>query len=425
MNVGALFVNSVETEYAIIGALLIDPVPVLPIVRGRLSESNFSVPLAQNIFRAACRLSDENEPLDVVTIGNAVNADNKSLIELMDRTPTAKNVEAYIDALVAHNMRRALEDLCAEVSENLNDLTVRPQDVCAYLQQETEKIADSKSADTVDSLEASLSFYERSEKISRGEVTPVVKSDYGELDAKLGGFVNGGFYVLAARPGGGKTALGLQIADKVAKRGIKTLYVSLELSKDELMARRAAALMGLPYQSVFKADLQDADWAKLVKAMSELSNRPLVINQRYSLTVDDIGFMARQTRGIGFVVVDYLGLVRPTAGKNIYEKTTEISNSFKRMAMQLGVPVLCLAQLNREVEGRSGSEPRLSDLRDSGAIEQDADGVMLLSGLTEEERKTGAGDLICIVAKNRHGPTGRVALRWYMSSGRIVGREAW
>ena len=138
----------------------------------------------------------------------------------------------------------------------------------------------------------------------------------------------------------------------------------------------------------------------------------MAINRKPSATVDEIGFLARQVKGLGLVVVDYLGLIRNSAGKSLYEKATDTSNNLKRLARTLGVPIICLAQLNREVEGRGG-KPRISDLRDSGAIEQDADIVMFLyrdDYYNEDSEKRNIAE--CIIAKNRHGETGKVELAW-------------
>ena len=153
-------------------------------------------------------------------------------------------------------------------------------------------------------------------------------------------------------------------------------------------------------------------------AMDKLHARPLFFNQERRCTVPSVGVQARQVKHCGLVVVDYLGLIQHGPGKSLYERVTETSNGLKRLALSLNIPVLCLAQLNRELEGRKGP-PRLSDLRDSGAIEQDADGVLLLH-CPQYEDKNGPAPLVVSVAKNRHGPAGSELLfNWYLNNGRI------
>ena len=416
-----------DYEKAVIGALLIDPDSVLPIIRARLTDESFKQSIPRAIFKSAVKLADEGRTVDPVTIASESGASSEYLASAMTETPTAANVKAHIDCLIEQNMRVGILELIDDIPSHVKE---SPKELCAYLQDEINRVSSQQTeADIITSSEMCSAFYDKLSKVAAGEVKPALSTGYPDIDEILGGMLPEGLYILAARPGGGKTSLGLQIADRVARTDTPTLFVSLEMSNDQLTARRVSVLTGIPLYNIVNAKLEDWDWDKVSDGMDVLSKRPLQLNRRRSASVEDIGFMARQVKGLGFVVIDYLGLIKGNERKSLYEKTTDISNKLKRLAMQLGVPILVLAQLNREVEARgSDSEPRLSDLRDSGAIEQDADGVMLLSGLTQTEREnctdgTVPAKLTLIIAKNRHGALGRVTLNWYLHNGRIVGKE--
>ncbi|MDD4510459.1 MAG: DnaB-like helicase C-terminal domain-containing protein, partial [Oscillospiraceae bacterium] len=159
-----------------------------------------------------------------------------------------------------------------------------------------------------------------------------------------------------------------------------------------------------------------------IDTMAEIQNRPILFNRKPTASVSDVLFLARQAKGLGLIVIDYLGILRHEAGRSLYERVTATSGALKRMARAVHVPVLCLAQLNRETEGRTGGKPRLSDLRDSGAIEQDADGVLLLHSPVERD-KLAHGEplpLFLTAAKNRHGGTGEIGFDFHLQNSRIV-----
>ena len=231
-----------------------------------------------------------------------------------------------------------------------------------------------------------------------------------------GGFVPGSLNILAARPGCGKSTTALQIADKAAVSGIPTMFVSLEMEVEQLTAKRIAVESGISSNMLLLHQLSDEEYKKVEAATDVLRKRPLVISDRRSMSIGDVGVAVRQVKGCGLVVLDYMGLLRYEQGRTLYESVTRTSNELKRLARALKIPILCLCQLNREVESRKGAPPRLSDLRDSGAIEQDADSVLLLHQLEGDRLST----LICNVAKNRHGPAGAdVEFAWDKRTGRL------
>ena len=193
------------------------------------------------------------------------------------------------------------------------------------------------------------------------------------------------------------------------------------MPKEQITAKRVAVHAGLNYEKVLTGELEPSEWKKVTDSCAVLSDYPLTINRKPSATVDEIGFMARRVKNLGFVVIDYLGLIENNNGRSQYEKITDTSKRLKRLALTLGVPILCLAQLNREVEGRNTNKPRVSDLRDSGAIEQDADGILLLHRDLEDasDDPSVPTELTCTIGKNRHGRIGEVKFMFFLSSGRI------
>lgn len=414
-----------EAEQAVLGSMLIDP-KCINDVMCKTSSEDFYIELNKGIYDIIRHLHGKGAKIDPVIVLDKLTTSDRAemrtyLMELMQVTPTAANVMKYVEILNSETMKRKIREVTQTITENLQG-GMSPQDVCAYAQDKIGMIAETQSSqDLISSLDACSEFYNYLDELSEGK-KPYVRTGYSSLDYVLGGgFVNEGLYILAARPGIGKTTIAIQIADAVAKSGIPTLFMSLEMSKNQITAKRIASETAINYTRVITGDIETAERTKVAEACGKLSEYPLTINRKPSATVDEIGFLARQVKGLGFIVIDYLGLIRNNNGKSLYEKITDTSNNLKRLARTLGVPILCLAQLNREVEGRTGGKPKTSDLRDSGAIEQDADGILLLHRNTEEviENDSTPTELTCTIGKNRHGRTGEVRFTFFMSNGRI------
>ena len=327
----------------------------------------------------------------------------------------------YVEILNDETMRRNILKLADDTKDAIRN-HADPKKVCAELQGGAEKIADTAMSNSlITSLSACMDFYNHLDELSCSAKPPYVSSGYEDVDRILGGgFMNEGLYILAARPACGKTTLALNIAEKATRRGIPTLFMSLEMSVRQITAKRIAAVTGITYSKILMGDILGEEFKAISDACSLLSDYPLVINRKSGATVEEIGLLARQVKDLGFVVIDYLGQIYGGNGKSIYERTTDVSNNLKRLARTLGVPILCLAQLNREVEGRQTNKPKVSELRDSGAVEQDADGVLLLyRDQYAEQDETTPVDLNCVIGKNRHGRTGELRFKFFMSNGRI------
>lgn len=240
-----------------------------------------------------------------------------------------------------------------------------------------------------------------------------------------GGMLNNGLYIMAARPGCCKTTLALQIADTVAQNAGGVLFVTLEMDATQLTARRVARATGIPSNRLLMGTLTEPEMERVTQEFKRLNRSPFYLNKAVRCSVSDVRALARQVKDLRLVVIDYLGLLKPE-GKHAsrYEEITAISGDLKALARSLGVPVLCLAQLNRASELRQDKRPSLADLRDSGAIEQDADGVLLLyrEDMYWAERPDEGQPVTveCILAKHRHGAVGAVTLALDLQTGLLV-----
>lgn len=413
--------QGISPDVSLAGSILIDP-RCLDEVRRTITPEMFGDRRCRAIYEAACELSDEGATVDPVTIrSRASEWDDTFSRQAMEITLTAANVGAYCEALHTEFLRR---ELLAGIQERADALLAGhdPLGEATELMTLTERIAEgSYDAGVVSAREAAAELLEDLDRVDEG-YRAFVETGISDLDRILGGgLIREGLYILAARPGCGKTTLAAALAERMLERGRRILFISLEMSRKQLMARRVAADVGRATAAqILRGELSEEERKAVGESLVKLAKRPLFFNRRASLNTSEIQFLAKQNRA-DVVIIDYLGLMKHDAGKSLYERVTGTSNQLKRMARGLETPVLCLAQLNRGVEGRQNQEPRLSDLRDSGAIEQDADGVLLIHRpAIEDADEYGPTPMEVTVAKNRHGRTGKIELNWYMRSGRIL-----
>lgn len=413
---------------SVAGSILIDAA-CLPAVRQQVRADDFESAADRAIFEAACRLADAGRAADVVTILQEARQHGSELSEeyaakLMKITPTAANAVHYAAAVHAEAVRRRLSDISLQRMDASSDQSNDPAGIIA------ETVAALETADAAprtamrSSADALSAFFDYRERLEAGQAV-TVSTGYPGLDKLLGGgMLNQGLYILAARPGCGKTTLGLKIAEHAAKSGA-CLFFSLEMSAEQITARRIAAEAGLPIGRLMVGkDLRDDERDKLANAASVLSTHDFRLNRAPGASVSDIAQAAHLTNGLRLIVVDYLGLVRSDErGLSIYERVTRNSAALKSLARSRDVPILCLCQLNRASEQRADRQPSMADLRDSGAIEQDADAVILLHRPAMYEPKQQlsweAQTLTAIVAKNRHGSTGSIKFDFWGAPGII------
>lgn len=410
---------------SVAGSLLIDAACLLA-VRQQVRADDFEVAADRAIFEAACRLADAGQAIDVVTIvqnarKHGADISDEYAATLMKVTPTAANATNYAATVHAEAVRRRLSDIGVRLMDACEDQTNTPAGII------TEAMSALETADTApqtgmrtspDTLSAFLDY--RAQLESGRAVT--VGTGYPGLDKLLGGgMLAQGLYILAARPGCGKTTLSLKIAEHAAKNGA-CLFFSLEMSAEQITARRIAAESGLSIGRLMVGrGLLDEEQGKLANAASLLSTHDFRLNRAPGASVSDIAQAAHLAKNLRLVVVDYLGLVRSDErGLSIYERVTKNSAALKALARSLNVPILCLCQLNRASEQRTDKQPSMADLRDSGAIEQDADAVILLHrpAMYEnvQQKPWEAQTLTAIVAKT----VTEIPDAWISTSGAVL-----
>jgi len=420
--------HNLEAEHAVLGSMLIDS-HCIPNVVVKLCVNDFYIKANGDIYETISQMTKASETIDPVTVLDKMkefgvyNDDSPGYIrDLMLITPTSSNAMEYVKILKKVSARRHLLQLADEAKDRL--IAREPvTETAMWLRNESAAIAArAANRSLLSSTDVLLKFQKYRVDLEKGLRKAVVSTGYPRLDKILGGgLANEGLYFLGARPGIGKTTLALNIADRIASRKVPTCLISLEMSIDQITAKRLAIESGISSTALLNnPDTSQEQWQRLNAASQKLATHHLLINNTSTATVDEIEQMATQVEGLGLLVIDYFGLIMHTGGKTLPEKLEHTSNALKRLARSLGVPVLCLAQLNREVESRPGGEPRISDLRYSGAAEQDADGVILLHRYNSEATdETTPVPLKVIVGKNRHGEVGHTDMNLYLINGRI------
>lgn len=408
-------------EYSLVGCVLIDA-RCLPAAREILPTAEaFASEPCRKAYAAACRLEDEDKAIDPVIVGRAAGLSNDFLMQCMDLAPTCTRAAEYAKAVLDGHQRRQLQALGEKLQTEALCAGSTADQLLTEARSTLDDLASTPGRCSVKSARDSLlDFMTFRAEVQQGK-RQAIRTGFPSLDRILGGFAQGGFYVMAARPGVGKSALGIALADMMA-RDRRVLYVSLEMTEAELNARRVAAVSDITCtfgKLLFGKTTEEQD-AAIANACGKLYAHKLQISAVSTLTVPELELQARNV-GAEVVIVDYLGLL--SAGDRRlgeYDRVTQISGDLKRLAKRLGCVVLALCQLNRESVSAPGQDtrPRLSQLRSSGAIEQDSDGVLLLHrpeyGRTETPREASAPQQFFVdVAKNRHGRTGTAELAWY------------
>lgn len=408
-------------EYSLVGCVLIDA-RCLPAAREILPTAEaFASEPCRKAYAAACRLEDEDKAIDPVIVGRAAGLSNDFLMQCMDLAPTCTRAAEYAKAVLDGHQRRQLQALGEKLQTEALCAGSTANQLLTEARSTLDDLASTPGRCSVKSARDSLlDFMTFRAEVQQGK-RQAIRTGFPSLDRILGGFAQGGFYVMAARPGVGKSALGIALADMMA-RDRRVLYVSLEMTEAELNARRVAAVSDITCtfgKLLFGKTTEEQD-AAIANACGKLYAHKLQISAVSTLTVPELELQARNV-GAEVVIVDYLGLLSAEDKRlSEYDRVTRISGDLKRLAKRLGCVVLALCQLNRESVSAPGQDarPRLSQLRSSGAIEQDSDGVLLLHrpeyGKTETPREASAPQQFFVdVAKNRHGRTGTAELAWY------------
>lgn len=416
-------------EFAVVGCILIDERCFPPVREVLPSADAFANKNCRNIYEVVCGLADKGNPMDPVTVGARTGLDNSFLVECMDLAPSCNSAAEYARTVLDGYKRRKLREIGEKIQTESFSVDTDATQILASARIDLDALANNLGSTVVhgpfDSMKNFLLF--RSD-VNEGK-RQVIKAGFPALDSVLGGFATGGLYIVAARPGVGKSAFGIAVADMLAKSRT-VLYASLEMTEEELNARRIAAFSDAPcsFGKLLFGKTSEKEDTAIASACATLSERKLYISTVSSMTVAELGIQARNT-GAEVVVVDYLGLLSCADRKlSEYERVTQISGDLKRLAKQLKCVVLALCQLNRESSSSTDGLPKLAQLRSSGAIEQDADAVMLLHrpeyGRTDIDRDPTAPQQFFVdIAKNRHGRTGIVELAWYAPCNRFEDRN--
>ena len=424
-------VLQLNSESAVVGSFCIDPA-AFPVAERMLSADDFNTEFARMAFQTAVELSRDNKPIDPITIAESLpNGGTEYIAGCMRITPTAANIEVYCEGVLNAAKRRRLEKIADDISDILYDASIDPdevlEDVRTALDETDGKGGNHAIINGTDAANAWQDYYER---VFLNPEYAFCKTGIPLLDYQLGGgMFRQGLYIIGARPGMGKTTLAINIAENIADSGKNILFVSLEMSRIQIMSKRIALSTNLKYTELMTGKLSAPEANVAIDAAKRLAVKPFSLIDKSGMTSTDILRAAKSVNNLEAIVVDYLGLIRPTEEalkRPRYEQMTEISAQLKAMAKMLNMPVLVLCQLNRENVSRAGARPQLTDLRDSGAIEQDADAVILLhrkdyyEATKEDYEAPQIEEIELIVAKNRHANTGVVKLSWKGETGKIT-----
>ena len=418
--------QSIEAEKAFLGSLMLDKEGIVKVVDFLIPE-DFYKTAHSKIYRAMVDLFEKQEPTDLLTLTQRLEEKGELekiggasyLSELLEAVPTPSHLLYYAKIVRGKKVLRDLIQASDEISALGYD---ESKDIDLILDEAEKKvfsIAQRSLTQTFLPIESQLDeAFKRIDRIhSKKGILRGVTTGFPKLDDILAGLQKGDLVLLASRPSLGKTALALNIARAVAIKGKQPVGVfSLEMGKEQFVDRLIAAEAGVSLWKLRTGKLsEDEDFAKLQKALSTLSEASIYIDDAASSTVLQMRAMARRLqaeKGLGLIIIDYLQLIQPrNPNENVVQQVTEISRSLKSLAKELNVPVLALSQLSRAVEHRPDQRPRLSDLRESGSLEQDADVVMFIYR-EDKVRSTSSRQNIAdiIIAKHRNGPMGRVEL---------------
>ena len=395
--------HSLEAEQAVLGSMLIDANCIKDVME-KLRPEDFYLRQNREIFETIYSMFVYSKPIDGVTVAGEMerngtydeNTTRNYLVQLMEVTPTSANVNEYADIVRDKALLRAIATVASDITGMVQDGTGGASAVLDAAEQKIYAVRRGRSAQNMEQISVVLQgVLDHLAELSAtgGKTLPGLSTGLSAVDDKINGLSKSDLILLAARPGMGKTSFALNVALNVAKASGKAVAVfSLEMSKEQLVTRVLSNEALVENGRLISGNLRESDWVKIAEAASTLS--------RTDIKIDDNPLMT-SAGGTGY------------SGENRQHAVSDISRMLKIMAKELQVPVLCLSQLSRANEKRDDKRPMLSDLRESGAIEQDADIVLFLyrdDYYNEDSEKHNIAE--CIVAKNRHGETGKVELRW-------------
>ena len=421
--------QNLDAEMSLLGAVLIDE-EVIADVSEHIKPHDFYDRRHGLIYDAMMRLYEKHKPVDLLTLTEELKKKNDIetiggsayLTELTNYVPTAAHAEAYAELVAQKAIRRRLIKASSEISELGFDEETSTEELLQQAEQQLFAVSDQSLKQDLVSIESILTdSFDRMEELHRNKgALRGVRTGYRDLDNMTAGLQRSDLIILAARPAMGKTTLVTNLAYNVATIAKQpVLFFSLEMSKEQLVDRMLADASGVDAWNIRTGNLSDDDFSKLSDAMGEMAEAPIFIDDTPGVSVLEMRTKARRAaheQPLGLIIIDYLQLMQGSGrdNGNRVQEVSEISRGLKLLARELNVPVIALSQLSRTVETRSPQIPQLSDLRESGSIEQDADIVMFIyreAYYNPETERENVTDLI--IAKHRNGPTGRIELYFH------------
>ena len=422
---GRLTPHSSEAERAVLGSILIDPECAARVV-GLLKSSDFYSEQNRDIYDTISKMANYSMKIDALTVSSQMQSDGVHrdntldyLFDLMNLTPTSANVMEYTSIVRDRALLRLLSETGSDITEMATSGEGGALGVLDAAEQKVYALRQGRAASGLEPLSQILyTVYEDVKKAKdEGAELPGLPTGLGDLDDAILGLNKSDLIIIAARPAVGKTSIVLNMALHAARNSGKAVAIfNLEMSREQLALRLLSAESGVDNKKLQRGMINEYDWSRVREACGELAKVNMLINDNPTLTVSEMNSQCRRVDNLGLVVIDYLQLMSGSGSSTRYsnENRTQVvadmSRMMKIMAKELNVPVICLSQLNRASETRGDKSIKLADLRESGAIEQDADIVLGLNRLSSEETDENLTQLI--ILKNRRGETGVINLRF-------------
>ncbi|HJE03909.1 Replicative DNA helicase [Aliarcobacter thereius] len=447
-------IYSINIERAVLSSIFFNP-EELEDVLGVLKPKDFYLPAHKAIFEAMIKLHEEDMPIDEDFIRNKVDkkqADDNVLLEILSANPIT-NTNAYVKEIKDSSVKRELATLATTIKKVAIEDEVSANEALDTIQGELYKISTNSATSELKDMQTvtsdTLAYIEKMKKLGNkyliGQTT-----GFDSLDKRTTGFNEGDLVIIAARPAMGKTAIVLNMALQNIERNKGVIFFSLEMPAEQLMLRMIAAKTSIPLQNLRKGDMDDNEWSRLSSAFDDLNNKKLFVDDGGSININQLRARVRKIaqnaeNNIGLVIIDYLQLMQGIGNKDRHQEVSDISRGLKMLARELKIPIVALSQLNRGLESRPDKRPMLSDLRESGAIEQDADIILFVyrddvykqrdEARKEKEAKDKGEDYKSkfqdkeveeaeiIIGKQRNGPIGTVKLDFHKSLTKFVDKD--
>ncbi|MBD8033636.1 MULTISPECIES: replicative DNA helicase [Solibacillus] len=428
-----------EAEQSVIGAVFLEPQALITASEIVIADDFYHI-AHQKIFQTMLNLSDQGKAIDVVTVTEELSAKKELedigglsyITELANAVPTAANIAHYAKIVEEKAILRRLIRVASKIADDGYTREDEVEVLLAEAEKKMLEVSNRKNAgDFKHVKDVLVQTFDNIEQLQSraGDVTGI-PTGFRDLDKMTAGFQRNDLIIVAARPSVGKTAFALNVAQSVAVKARENVAIfSLEMGADQLVMRMLCAEGNIDAQRLRTGDLQNEDWGKLTMAMGSLSNSGIYIDDSPGVRMADIRAKCRRLakeNGLGMILIDYLQLILGSGkpGENRQQEVSEISRSLKGLARELKVPVIALSQLSRGVEQRQDKRPMMSDLRESGSIEQDADIVAFLYRDDYYDKESESKDIIeIIIAKQRNGPTGTVSLAFRKEYNKFLNLE--